>query len=165
MEDWELEWRQKRAEQTAVRANQRAAELEKRAAFPEKQDVIITKLENFVLKWNSNDAKGSVSKQIRSERIRPDLYRVATITTRTVALADGATSDTHLELDVEFDDLNAVVKSSLHPPWSDDFLGEQVVLSLVVTASGGRYFSGSDRKMIENGHIVGEIIRPLLQYL
>jgi len=165
MDDWESEWRQKRAEETTLRANQRVAESEKMAAFPEKQDIIATKLENFVLKWNSGDAKGSVSKQLRFEKVRQDLYRMATITTRTVTLADEAISDTHLELDVEFDSLNTLVQSSLHRPWEKDSVGEKVVLSLIITSSGAKCFSGSDGKIIDNGHIVGEIIRPLLPYL
>jgi hypothetical protein len=165
MEDWELEWRKNRAEETALRADQRAADQEKRAAFPEKQNVIIGKLENFVLKWNADDAQGAVSKKITIQRIRPELCRVATVTTRTIRMPDGTTSDSHLNLDVEFDNLNAVVKSSLHFPWSNDSIGEEAVLSLVVAPNGDRYFFSADGKRVDNGHIIGEILRPLLKYL
>jgi hypothetical protein len=165
MEDWELEWRQHRAEETALRADQRAAEQEKRAAFPEKQNVIVSKLENFVVKWNADDAQGVVSKQITFQRIRPELCRVATVTPRTIRMPDGTTSESHLNLDVEFDNLNAVVKSSLHFPWSNDPIGKETVLSLLVAQSGDRYFFSADGKRVDDGHIIGEILRPLLKYL
>ena len=148
-----------------LRANQRAVEQEKRAAFPENQDIIVSKLENFVLKWNADDAQGAVSKQITFQRIRPELCRVATVTTRTIRMPDGSASESHLNLDVEFDNLNAVVKSALHFPWSNDSIGEEAVLSLVVSPSGDRSFFSADGKRVDNGHIIGEILRPLLKYL
>jgi hypothetical protein len=165
MEEWESKWRRNKAKEKTLRANQQAGESEKKSAFPEKQDIILTKLENFVLRWNSNDAKGLPSKQIRFEKVQPHLCRVATITTRSVSIGDGPPLDTLLELDVDFDNLNTVIKSSLHPAWHNESLGEEVILSLAVTPSGSTHFCGSSGPKIDNGHIVGEILAPLLPYL
>jgi hypothetical protein len=126
-----------------------------RSFFPDKQELMIAKLDKYVLDWNKRVEIPNPAKRLEFKEINKKTWRISTLTTYPVTYLDGTRRREFLELDIKFDQLGCIVHSVLEPT-NDD-----VLLQLHEgDSSSPSFYRG--RHPIHQGQEIGALLQPLL---